>query len=366
MRVLFDAHWWLDGPPSNKEVMKRIVLTWLRVFPQDEVVLAVPAKAIEKSSDEFPTGVRIVGTYVPIQGISAIFELPWVARKIKPDIIIAHNFSPLFGRSAVFIQDFLFLSNPEWFTLKERIYFSLMPWTMNRATFIFSSSITEGRRIHKFSKSGVKPVAIGLAANAELIEAEQKRPEALGTVEGFLLSVGRLNIRKNLETILVAAVKSGCISKDFPLIVVGEPSGRRQPLPQSVTEYIEFGAIRFLGFTSDEELAWLYANASLFIFLSLDEGFGMPPLEASAFGTPMLVSDIPVFRETLKAAASYVNPLDVETVAHAIEELSRSLPAAAEVFDAPSSRYTWTGCVQRMRAEIARGNDKLDARGEPT
>lgn len=352
MRVLFDAHWWIDGPPSNKEVMKRVVLTWASVFPNDEIILAVRKVDLPLIDSQVPDEFELQVSYLPVQGLSAIFELPFLQRRAKADIVISHNFTPLFGNSAVFIQDFLFLSNPEWFTFSERIYFSLMRHTSGRARVVYSSSEAEGRRIRHYTKGNAQPVAVGLAANAELLRSVPQRPPQLGSVNGFLLSVGRLNVRKNLQTILQAAAEGKSISPEFPLVVVGERSGKGSSLYDSLEAEIGSGAIRFMGYTSDEELAWLYANADLFLFLSLGEGFGMPLIEASAFGTPMLVSDIPVFRELLGDSAAYVDPLNKQLVSKAIRELLEGPRSTSIGADSPASKYTWERCVTEMRKAI--------------
>ena len=78
--------------------------------------------------------------------------------------------------------------------------------------------------------------------------------------------------------------------------------------------------IQFLGRVSDDELVRLYNQAACFVFPSLYEGFGLPPLEAMACGCPVLVSDIPVEREVCGDAAQYFNPLDPTNILHTITQ----------------------------------------------
>ncbi|WP_050054048.1 glycosyltransferase family 4 protein [Pseudarthrobacter siccitolerans] len=332
--------------------MRRVIETWARLFPEDELIVALRRQDVDVAGSQIPAKARVAKTYLSLQGLSAILELPVLALKHKVDVTISHNFTPLFGPSAVFIQDFMFLSNPEWFTRKERAYFSLMRYSMLSAGVVFSSSQTEGKRIAKYAIRKISPVPIGLAGNAELLQALPKRPEGIGVVDGFLLSVGRLNVRKNLETILIAASTSGKISERFPLVIVGEPSGKTADLPKRVADDVANGSIIFLGFTPEDELAWLYANTNLFIFLSLDEGFGMPSLEAAAFGAELLVSDLEVFREILGDSASYVDPLNADAVSDAIRLLALPNREKGALSSELSNRYSWRSCVERMRAEV--------------
>ena len=96
----------------------------------------------------------------------------------------------------------------------------------------------------------------------------------------------------------------------------------------------------------------MYGEASLFVFLSLDEGFGMPCLEALHFGTPILASDIPVFREILRDQAWYADPHSVDAAAAAIAGALESVERQGRP---PRKRpeelgYAWAVSVQRLRA----------------
>ena len=354
MRVLFDGHWWIDGPPSNREVLRQIVLTWTDKYIEDEILVVVPARHVSAARKDLPERVVVVRSRLGVQGLSAIFELPLLNLRHKADAIISHNFTPMFGPSLVFIHDFLFLSNPEWFTFAERRYFSLMPLLARRAKMIFTSSDNEARRIRRLGRKGQQALPIGLGPNMSIVDAIPKPIPELQDFPGFILSVGRLNIRKNLGMTLDAALQSGRVSPGYPLIVVGAESGRRAQFSHAVSRAVESKAIRFLGYTSNEELSWLYAKADLFVFLSLDEGFGMPLLEALSLGTKVLASDIPVFREIVGNAGVLVDPTDIAAVSAAIElalDTAPALDGASDVLE----RYSWVATVTRMR-QIADGH----------
>ncbi|EAR26064.1 glycosyltransferase WbpY [marine actinobacterium PHSC20C1] len=350
MRVLFDGFWWESGPASNRQVLREFIWAWTREFPDDEIVVAVPRASVQIAQSELTFPATAIGTRLRPQGISAILELPFVARRIHADVTITHNFSPAFGASAVFIHDYMFLSSPHWFTLTERAYFSLMPLSSRRASWLFSSSQNEANRISRLSRDRAV-VPVGLAVGSGLTDAVPRKPAGLEGIAGeFLLCVGRLNARKNLANTIEAALQSGRATARTPLVIVGEPQGRSANLPSAVTEATERGAIRFLGFIDDDELAWLYRNASALLFFTRDEGFGLPVLEALHFGAPVVVSDIPVFHEILGTWATFADPDDVSEMARAI----RSAPArAAETTDPKDLGYSWRASVRTMRAEIA-------------
>lgn len=360
MRVLFDGYWWIDGPASNREVLRQIVLTWKREYADDEILLAVPKKHVRTVRNELDGGVTVVPSRLAPHGVSAILELPFLNLRHRADVIVAHNFAPSFGRSVVFVHDFLFLTNPEWFTFAERRYFGFMPLLAHRAEMIFTSSKNEAQRIRHFLKES-KPVhPIGLGPNSAVIHAVPRPVPGLAEVRGFILSVGRLNIRKNLGMTLDAALDSGRVSALFPLVVVGAESGKVAEFSPRLREAIDSGAIRFLGYTSNEELSWLYSNADVFVFLSLDEGFGLPLLEALSFGTKVLASDIPVFREIMGDAGVLVDPTDLAAASAGIRSALDTEPNAADAARVLET-YSWADTVRRMRQHV-RGTHEAQSR----
>jgi glycosyltransferase involved in cell wall biosynthesis len=357
VRILFDGYWWATGPYSNRQVLREFVFAWERDYPADELIVAVRRDAMETARRELPDRVSLVATRVKPQGISAIVELPIIGRRVGADVVVTHNFSPLTGRSAVFVHDLMFESNPEWFTGKERAYFSLMTRTVPRADHVFTSSVTEAARITAVSRPRAAVVPIGLGFPPGLESVTPEPVDSLAEAAGFILVVGRLNVRKNLGIALQSAVDSGRISAEFPLVVVGESSGKSAELPPDVVAAVESGAVMFTGFISDAQLAWLYSHTDLFLFPSLDEGFGIPTLEALSFGAPILASDIAVFREILGERADFVDPLDRAAIAEAIAAaLDRAAGAARPTPVPPEALgYSWSESVRRMREVVAAG-----------
>ena len=351
MRVLFDAFWWGRGPVSNRQVMREFVWAWAEQFPEDQLVAAVRSRDVGIARAELPAEVRIIGTRMSPQGVSAILELPFIANRIRADVTLVHNFTPVFGRSAVFVHDFMFLRTPGWFTRRELAYYRLMPLTIGRASVVFTSTETEAAAIRPHAR-GRAVIPVGLAVGRTLETAEPRRPAALAGVDGFLLSVGRLNVRKNVAAALLGALASGTVSPSTPIVVVGEEQGKGAELPAEVVHAASEGAVRFLGRTDDAELAWLYRHTRGLVFLSLDEGFGMPTLEAERFGATVVASDIPVFREILGDHATYADPHDVDAIAAAI----RALPSRDEIVPVSPAElgYGWGASVRAMRDALSR------------
>ena len=360
VKVVLDAFWWAAGPPSLRHVLREIVFAWSTEFPDDQLVLVARRGA---DTTDAPPGVIIERSALWPQALLATHAVARAAGKHRANLVLSHNFAartPRNCRSAIYLHDVLFTTNPEWFTPVERAYFSRMVRYAPRADVVFTSSETEARRIREYTHAH-RVVAIGLGLSKELLAASSDRDPRL-TPGSFVLTVGRLNVRKNLGTVLRAALASGELSIDRPLVVVGAPDGRAADLDDDTARAIADGRVLFTGFVSEARLRWYYESTALFICLSLGEGFGMPPVEAAALGAPVLVSDLPVFRETLGADARYVDPSDVAAIAAAVTSILRSdewMPRRAR--PALAARHDWSTTVTALRAEITSRSRAVDA-----
>ncbi|MCJ1694904.1 glycosyltransferase [Rathayibacter caricis] len=262
---------------------------------------------------------------------------------------MAHNYTPLGRSSVTFIHDLLFEVEPSWFSFAERLYFWPMSRLAVRAVAVATSSRTEAARMERLHP-GLSPVhPIGLAVATELRAAVPSRPTSVAGLESFALSVGRLNARKNLVNAILGTHASGRLSPSSPLLVVGsaEYSGVGAALPPAVERLVDERSVVFLGRVSDGELRWLYEHAAVTIYCSLDEGFGLPPVEAAAFGSPLVVSDRPIFRETVREHAVFADPLDPASIAAAVDSTwgtrGRGRGGRSPV------EYSWIETVDRLR-----------------
>lgn len=344
MRILYDTYWWSSGPVSGRVVVRELLAAWREEFPGDELVLACRARDHDVVREAFP-GHETVRIHGRPHGIATLTQYPFHARRRQVDAAFTQNFAPPWVWTATFIHDVMYQTNPEWFTRPERAYFWLIPRFARRADLVLTSSRHEADRIRRCNPRIPRVTAIGLSVASSLTDAVPNRPGFTAGLSSYLLTVGRLNIRKNLETALRGALASEVLRPDRPLIVIGGEDGKSAVMPEEVREAAQRGIVVFVPRVSDDELAWLYAHADLFLCLSLDEGFGLPPVEALHFGTPVVVSDIAVFRENLGDLATYVDPLDTDAIASAV--------ASADLSRMPVPGFTtWTECVRRARAAI--------------
>ena len=143
----------------------------------------------------------------------------------------------------------------------------------------------------------------------------------------FLLYVGRTNPQKNIPRLVEAfAVLRGEIQdhpeyRDLRLIIIGDEISRYPALRHAVIQSRVEAAVRFLGFVPIETLRAFYQLATIFVFPSLYEGFGLPPLEAMACGAPVVCSNVSALPEVVGEAAVTVNPENVFDIARGLREV---------------------------------------------
>ncbi len=135
----------------------------------------------------------------------------------------------------------------------------------------------------------------------------------------FVLFVGQTSTNKNLHRAIDAMhFVRNRYGIDHILVIAGMPGDADMSLRAYVREHRLENAVRFLGYVDDEDLPQLYSNAALFLFPSITEGFGIPPLEAMRCATPVVAAHSSCLPEVLGEAAIWVDPFSVESIAEGV------------------------------------------------
>jgi len=197
-------------------------------------------------------------------------------------------------------------------------YRAVIPAAASRADAIIAVSNTEAANIAKRLPSTADKIRV--VHNG--IDQSVFSPSGSAAHGRYVLFVGSASPAKNL-TRLVRAYAAVCKKIPQKLLIVGvdeQDAVKTRSLRHAVA-MIEPGRVEFLGKVDPQTLVRLYRDASLLAMPSLQEGFGYPPLEAMACGTPAVVADIDVFHETCGAAATFVNPWDAQSIAAGLLEV---------------------------------------------
>ncbi|HCM82871.1 MAG: Glycosyl transferase, group 1 [Candidatus Gottesmanbacteria bacterium GW2011_GWA2_44_17] len=143
----------------------------------------------------------------------------------------------------------------------------------------------------------------------------------------YFLYVGNAYPHKNLEMLILAFadfVQKRSDGSAYRLVLVGKEDFFYKRLKTFVHNHDLHTSVLFLGAAEDETLHTLYRNARALVFPSQMEGFGLPALEALFLGTPVMCSDIPIFREILQNLPVYINPNDKQDMVHGFSVIARS------------------------------------------
>jgi glycosyltransferase involved in cell wall biosynthesis len=235
-------------------------------------------------------------------------------------------------RQVVTIHDLFPLEHPEWFTPNfVRCFRAIVPRLIRSVQRIIAVSqftrasiaaaIPQAEEKTTVIHSGIGPQFCPTASkNAEQAAAEIGLP-----ARTYMLSVSSLEPRKNLGRILEAWEQAlPDLPENLWLVLAGK-AGNPAVFGSAGAPFESTGApqrVHFTGYVPDRLLPGLYAGAQAFLFPSLAEGFGFPPLEAMACGTPALVSDTSSLPEVCGSAAYAVDALDVHEIARGIRELA--------------------------------------------
>jgi len=170
----------------------------------------------------------------------------------------------------------------------------------------------------------------------------------------FVLYVGNIKPHKNLVRLIEAfdeLRRSG--PEELKLLIIGDEISKLPSLRRAVHRHKLHKHVRFLGYVSDGTLRILYRLASLFVFPSLYEGFGLPPLEAMASGTPVVTSNQSSLPEVTGDAAVLVDPYDVSSIVDGMRRVLTDPVLAANLRRRGPERareFSWPRSVQKIRA----------------
>jgi len=171
------------------------------------------------------------------------------------------------------------------------------------------------------------------------VAPEEARPvlEKHGLVrQGYVLYVGAIDPRKNLERLVRAFARTGC--GDLVLAVAGQPTVEGYDLRRFASEAGVEGKLRLLGHVADEDLPALYSGARCFAFPSLAEGFGRPVIEAMACGTPVVASGHTALPETCGGAALLPDAENEASIADALRAACSDDPVRERLIEAGMRR----------------------------
>lgn len=245
------------------------------------------------------------------------------------------------GRTLLTIHDIRGL-RPESGVLDRMVFKSVLTRSLKAADHVITVSESMKNEILSFYPdvpisvihNGLDTYKPDFVTLADLQEFRRK----FALPEVFMLAVGHFESRKNYLRLIDAIALLRDRGRSCSLLIIGNDSGERKAIEERIASVNLTGYVKILSGVSDQEVRCAYKLCSLFVFPSSYEGFGIPILEAMAAGCPMVLSDIPVFREITQDRGVYFSPQDVESLACEIERVLSSESECARLVEYGNNR----------------------------
>lgn len=253
----------------------------------------------------------------------------------------------------VTVHDALAWDHPEWLTRANATQLRLvLPRALRRAALVLTGS--EFSRTRLAAALGLDPAGIlvtsyGVDAGFRPGPPSEELLASVGVRGPYLLTVGTLQPRKNIEALLRASSALRAGGLEHELVVVGSRGWLDDDLLERLHARALSGAVHVTGRVSESELVDLYRGAELFVFPSRYEGFGFPALEAMACGTAVVVADRGSLPELVGPSGVIVDPDDPDAMELALGELLSSPGRRHDLAEQGLRRaaeFTWERCAE--------------------
>jgi len=294
-----------------------------------------------------PAGVQVSARPAPARVLQALWAKgSWPPVELlsgSVDVFHATNFvlPPLRrARGVVTIHDLSYLHHTDTVSSASARYRSLVPRSLARSSVVVTPSAVTAALVQDAYDVQVPVVVTPLGVDEAWFSAAAPSVElraSLGLPSSYIVFVGSLEPRKDLRTLLAAHARV----PDAPALVLIGPAGWG--------EQVDVSRCITPGYLEDERLRSVVAGAAALVLPSLDEGFGIPVIEALAAGVPVVASDLPVLREVGGDVTTYAVPGDPESFAAALSSVL-SAPGDASARRAHARGFTWQRCAELTRA----------------
>lgn len=296
------------------------------------------------------------------------FLRPWQAKRGFADRLIhgTNFFLPRRAETGIItVHDLSIYLHPETHPIDRlRDFETNFSDSLERATHVITDSEATRRDLIAhlaYPADKVSTVHLGVSErfrprSPDAIEHDLLR--LFGLVVGeYVLSVATFEPRKRIESAIRAHARfCDRTGRTIPLVLVGAKGWSNDRLHALIEAEQRKGRLRMLGFVQEADLPTLYAGARLFLYPSIYEGFGLPPIEAMACGVPTIVSDRSCLPEVTQGAAMMINPDDIDAFDLAIEQaLDNDIWRKDAIWAGTklSAHYSWARCVGKT-ADIYR------------
>jgi glycosyltransferase involved in cell wall biosynthesis len=280
-------------------------------------------------------------------------------RDLKPDLVhFAYVNQPILykGRTITTIHDLTTVrfdnpdKNPVIFKVKQQVYKEVIRRAAHKSQIVITPTQFVKDDLVSFAHVHPAKIVVTHESADPIVASPVPLPNLQKTK--FIMYIGRPTPHKNLGRLIEAYALLRAQHPDLKLVLAGKKDANYERIEKSIPDKLRRGVV-FTDFVSEGELRWLYEHCSAYVFPSLSEGFGLPPLEAMLHGAPVVSSNATCLPEVAGKAAYYFDPLDVTDMADAINEVLTNKVLREQLVRAGYQRaagYSWLRMAQKTLA----------------
>jgi glycosyltransferase involved in cell wall biosynthesis len=362
MKIGIDAKYYFSGTPSLISVVGNLSDKMIEHSGDTKIVFFLS----KRDRHRLPEFEKKIGQHnnISYQFIPGKFNFivnllfyPFFFSNKEFDVILFQNYVPIWKGSKTlyvnYIHDFLFLDWPQFFSKLQRFVFRFMLYSVRRADHTVTISSSERERVLHHSQidsSKVDFVYHGISESFHERSGEETVPvlDKYHLPRKYILYLGRLNRRKNIKALLEAFA---IVESKVSLVIIGQKEYQEFELEDELVRLNISERVHIFKFVPYDDLKNILSAATLFVFPSFAEGFGLPPLEAMRSGVPTIVSTGMAMPEVCKDGAVYFEPSDFSQLAKKIDHLLTD----KNVYDAYklkgkqiAEEYTWDRSAKEL------------------
>lgn len=355
--ITIDARW--INASGMGTYLRSVIPGIISGFPDEKFTLLGRQSDLSRLGIESDDRLQIIRAESRMYSLAEQIEIPWKIPRSTRLFFAPHYNVPLLyrGRMLVTVYDLFHIAMPGLVGgAHKRAYARLMFWAVRRqaSSIITISHFTKVELLRHTSgtKKPIYPIHLGVDESWFNV-----RSECPPHGKPYMLYVGNVKPHKNLGA-LVKAMEYIGDKVPHDLVIVGKKEGFITGDHSVVSEALKLdGRVYFTGRITDDKLKQYMAHAALFVFPSLYEGFGLPPLEAMAVGCPVVVSNTASLPEVCGDAAVYCNPYEPRDIANRILNVLGSEAVRLDLTRRgleKARQFTWSACIQRTCEVIER------------
>ena len=362
MRILVDYRPALRQRSGVGEYIHQLVRAYTRAYPGELTLFTSSWKDRPHTEVSTELGARLIDRRIPVRVLNLLWHrMEWPPiEAIAGDVDLAHSAHPLLiparqAAQVVTVHDLYFLTSTAQNRAEIRRDYPVLAGRHARRAHAVITSTDYGRGLVR-DRLGVpddriyvcRPGAPSWKTIGQVPNVQRK---------GYLLFVGTLESRKNVGVLLDAYQALLDRRSSIPTLVI---AGRATPDAREWLTRIDApplaGRVRYVGYVADSEREQLYAGARLLALPSLDEGFGLPALEAMSAGVPVVASNRGSLPEVIGNAGLLIDPVDVAGLSAALERFACDDAAAFAAATAGLARartFTWDAAAATLHQAYA-------------